>query len=398
MSMTYDIIKLNDILNIPKDRIFDFFKEYDGYYNESKKLKKQYNLSDSGFNIFSSISEVYHYENLHSDIVKLILDPETEGIGNSENIKLFVKLLNKIKPELNIEMGEEIVVKREGYHIDILVHDGKNAIIIENKINNATDQNNQIGRYYEKAIKTGYDVKAIVYLTLTPDKKLDEKKSIENSKTREKIKPLLIHVPVIDKDAEISFSDGFVKKCIECIGDSKWEELARVYYTQYYELIKSLGGNSMAQEFEQLAIKEIYADAKKLEMFCAFGDLWGKKNEVINEIVKKQLEDDLFELHPNTKSYMYRKIDDLVSLGYSLKDDSFGFIVTPGCKKKTPFGKNEHEKLSACFENLGDIFGEKYPWLEAEWVYKTVDFYKVRDFKAILQNFKLLEKSLKKQQ
>ena len=394
--MNYDLAHLKDILNISKDRVFGFFKEFDEFYKKSLEFKQKYGLTEgSGFNIFSSISNVYYRENLHSDIIRLILDPSTPKIGNRKNIKRFTDLLKNIHT-LEFELDKNITVEREKGRIDVLVHDDKNAIIIENKINNAPVLDDQIGRYYETVKKRNLDVKAIVYLTLTPDKKLDEKIAITDPKKREKIKPLIIPVSAVNENMDISFSEGFVKKCAEYC--SKDNELARVYYTQYNELLKSLGGDIMAMEFCKPTIKEIYSDEEKLATFKAFGELWKKKNEVIAEIIKELLKKNNFEEYPNDAT-IYRKIDDNISLGFYADSGyySFGYVRTPGGKKKE--FSEEKNVLRAFLESneLKKIFVKEPVIFEpGDWVYIFLDIDKIRDFKDIIDNFNILEKLLTK--
>jgi len=399
--MGYDFTGLNDILTISKDRVFGFFNEFDEFYRKSLKMKEEYNLAnDSNFNIFSSISDTYYKENLHSDIIRLILDPSTKEIGNPENIKLFIDLLNKIRTELKIkptnknkiELSDKINVTRERGRIDVLVHDGTNAIIIENKINNAVDGDNQLGNYYKKVSRIMHlPVKAIVYLTLTTKKELDIKKSISNPKEREKITPLIIPVSVIHEKSEISFSDGFINKCKE---HSNRNELSRVYYDQYYKLLKSLGGREMGMIQYKSTIKEIYADKEKLSKFMEFGDLWMNKENAIWEIIKELLADDRFIVYPDDYNYMYRKINDTVSLGYALNDNSFGFVRTPGCEIEK--FKEQSEILNNCLEDrkINIVFKDNID-LDPTWVYKYVNIDRIGDFGNIINNFHVLEELLK---
>jgi hypothetical protein len=366
------------------------------------ELKREYSpIDDTDFNIFSSISDVYHYENLHSHIIALILNPRTKKIGNEKNIALFIELLNKIKPELQIKFDGKICIEREEERIDVLIHDENSAIIIENKMNDAEDQENQISNYYEKVEKKmRKNVMAIIYLTLTSDKVIDEKKSIENNKYKGKIKNLFVPVYVINpKNMEHSFSEGFIKKCIECIEDTKENELARVYYTQYYELIKSLGGNSMKMAFYQGTLQEIYTDADKLAIFREFGDLWDNRAKVFAEMAKRLLvETSCFKEYPGKPDIVCRKINDTISLGYD-SNNAFGYIRTPECAE-ADFVKR-HEELSACFENkdLKDIFVNKNgkPECNGFWVYKQINVDKIADIITVIYNFNVFEKLLEKQ-
>jgi hypothetical protein len=389
MNMDYNFCQINSILDAPKNKIIEFLNEFDNFMHSSKELRKDYNIiNNSNFNIFSSISDIYYRENLHSDILRLILDPLTEKIGNPKNIQLFIKLLKKIKPELKIEIGKNISIERETGRIDILIYDEKNnAIIIENKINFADDQDDQLGRYFLTVTKKGLLVKAIVYITLIPEKLLDIEYSIRNEELRSKIKDIIIPVSVINKKNEISFSGDFINKCIL---HSK-NDISKVYYSEYNELITCLGGNCMTMDLDRDAIMEIYADKDKLSKFNMFGSLWDKREEVIKDIINDQLKENDFEIHPDDKkNTLYYKIDDDISLGYHLKDFSFGFVCTPGTKNLSK--KQEDLKIILDNKKLKNIFTKEPAESYGSWAWKTIDIDKIGNFENIITNFKLLEK------
>ena len=392
-TMSYNFEGMNNVLKMPKQKILAFFDEFIAYAQSLQKIIKDYNIvNNSNFNIFSSISDIYHRENFHSDIIKLILDPTTEKIGNSKNIELFVKLLKKIKPKLKIMVGKNISIEREKGRIDILLYDDKNnAIIIENKINFAEDQDDQLGRYYSTTIKKGLTVNAIVYLTLIPEKILDIEYSIKNKKLRDKIKDLIIPISVINKNKGINFSDDFIEKCLT----NSENIVSRVYYSEYNELIKHLGGTAMTMDLDRDAIKDIYTDREKLTKFNLFGSLWDKRWDVIKGIIKEQLEENDFQIHPDDKNTMYCKIDDIVSLGYHLKDLSFGFVYTPGTKK---FSKI-HDRLKSIVENkkLKNIFNKSSADSNDGWAWKDIDIDKIGNFENIIINFNMLRELYKEE-
>ena len=204
------------------------------YAEKIANLSKDYNLgSKKNFNIFTSISDIYKRENLHSDILSLILNPQTETIcdGSARNLRAFIGYIGK---ELNrkIELDfEKIEVERETNKIDILIYDkNKNCVFIENKINNAVDMKDQIGRYYGKLLQEKYSVYAIVYLTLSPLKKLDRDYSIKNKEKRKEIenRNILLELPVVNKKDERNFIDGVLN---ECINQSK-NNVSTVYLTE----------------------------------------------------------------------------------------------------------------------------------------------------------------------
>jgi len=130
-------------------------------------LVNQYNKSShqdgNKLNIFTLISDTYHKEDFHSDILNELI------IYDSNILYGLIDLINAVNPRVNLKKDDYKSYKsvREEGRIDILVTDSisKKAIIIENKINNAVDQPKQLLRYYKK-IKQDYKVDAIVYLSL----------------------------------------------------------------------------------------------------------------------------------------------------------------------------------------------------------------------------------------
>jgi uncharacterized protein YrzB (UPF0473 family) len=389
--MNYEFEQINDIINASKGKILELFEQFDTYIQSSQKLIKDYNIANnSNFNIFSSISDIYYRENFHSDIIKLILDPLTEKIGNEKNIQLFIKMLKKKNPALKILIGKNYIVEREKGRIDVLLYDeNNNAILVENKINFAGDQDDQLGRYYLKITNSGLTVNAIVYLTLTPDKILDIAYSIKNEELRRKIKDLIIPISVINKNKEINFSDDFIGECIKYSEN----DISKVYYSEYQELITHLGGNAMTMDLDRDAIKDIYTNKEKLVKFNLFGNLWDKRWNVINEIIKEQLKENDFQPHPDDKNTLFCKLDENVSLAYHLKDWSLGFTYTPEAKK---FSEVQND-LKNILDNkkLKDIFYKDPADSNEYWTWKTINIDKIGNFDNIITNFKILEELYK---
>ena len=141
-----------------------------------KSLCKEINVLKSSninntFNIFTEISDIYWRENLHSNILKIILDPNTPVISN-RNPKYLNLLITTFIGNVNIEFSSDMEVTIEeptdDGRIDIFIKNfsNNNVIIIENKINNATDMPNQLARYYEYIKKRKENLIAILYLPL----------------------------------------------------------------------------------------------------------------------------------------------------------------------------------------------------------------------------------------
>ena len=143
--------------------------------------------------------------------------------------------------------------KEKGY-IDILVLDegNKHCIIIENKINNASDTKNQLPKYYKYLKKKkGYDVDAVVYLPLCDYKTPNEESWEEDLKLKREVKQRLIILKAYNP-REINFIDSWVIPCsaksnnIHCISILK----------QYSKLIKHLKRETMSDELLNVLIEQ----------------------------------------------------------------------------------------------------------------------------------------------
>lgn len=163
-------------------------------FMENKKVKY-----DLGLNIFTIASSRYYLEDFHSDVLVSLL--ELNGAHKEGNIplRLFIDLLN-LKSKIPIEYMNysSCEILREEGRIDILIKDttSRRAIIIENKINDATDQPKQLIRYLNLVEDQNLIVDAIVYLTIDPFKKPDFIGwSLED---KQRVLKKLIHLPVED--------------------------------------------------------------------------------------------------------------------------------------------------------------------------------------------------------
>ena len=131
------------------------------YSDHKDDVIKQYDLTgEAKFNIFETISDLYTREKFHSDILFTILDSNTPEIGpiyNKEILEEFVKMVDdsfKFIVDDNVQVFKEksnVVwdgkYNKPGY-IDLLITNANNqAIIVENKIKDAPDMDNQLVRY-----------------------------------------------------------------------------------------------------------------------------------------------------------------------------------------------------------------------------------------------------------
>jgi hypothetical protein len=365
----YNFNVLENIINIPINQFNDFRENFQQYIADINKIKKNYNIVDNiNFNIFTSVSDKYHWENYHSDIIRYLLDSNTPKIGNNEFIKIFFGFIDKIEPKVKINLSGNIQVKREKYRIDIfLFDDKKNGVIIENKINGAIDQKDQLGGYYTKRLDEGYKIDTIIYLTLTPKKDIDIERSVLNESTRSKILKKLKKVSVINYKNEPSFAIDFIDKCVE-LSDN---DVQRVYLSEYSELVKYLGGTMMSNGIDKKVLIDIYGDKEKFNTFKIFADLWERKNGLLFEIIKEKLIEKLkFIEYPEKNSIVYKCVGNDIFIAL---DESFSFgFFSPKKKIKGDLRKELQKVFEEYFSN-DRFFCEGEIGNEDIWVYKNID-------------------------
>jgi hypothetical protein len=352
------------------------------FMDQLNQIRKDYRIDKNiGFNIFTSISDIYYRENFHSDIIKNILDPNTEEIGNLEFIKTFLKIL-KLENSIDIK---EIKISREKGHIDILIYDNRNAIIIENKINKAKDQPNQLARYFQY-VKTNrqLNVIAIIYLRIDPNKKVDFNFDSEFKEYRDEIERKTKYINVID--ISTSNTPQLIRDFFDQIILLKLNDLSKVYLEQYSNLLKHLGGSIMTSNVEKEIIKEIYSDKSKIAIVQDLVSIWNNKNKILGllilDLIKKQYPD--FLPHPDDENNtIIKKIDNDISIGID-KDLSYGFVYTNDRKKGIPSDKMNSLKNILNDEqfaiNSKDVENNNY-WV---WRYFKIDDY-IEDIQKIIE-------------
>ncbi len=204
--------------------------------------------SEVGFNVFTLTSDFYYRENFHSDIISAFLDPKAKHNEGNRFLDAFIDMLNMkirmINPEKLIRKDYYVnaSVEREKNKIDILISttliDKPHCIIIENKINNAPDMQNQIPRYYDIVCRNGFEVDAIVYLPLDIKKSVDKKSwRLTTDIEKQTLNELLINIPAYDSSIdEINLVSHWIEPLIDMTSNIDCISLLR----QYAKLIKSL--------------------------------------------------------------------------------------------------------------------------------------------------------------
>jgi hypothetical protein len=218
--MTIDeLIKSKDLENI--------LKSYDDAKLEKEKVS---------YNLFSLSSYNNQLENFHSDIIASLLNPKSLHGEKNKYLNLFLEFLNsEFNSGIILSDFENAIVSRETGRIDVWIRDeiSKKSIIIENKINNAPDMDEQVDRYFEYTKSAEYETISIIYLSLdglkfAPPSKDESQKLIKNIGAFNNQKNDLV--------------EGWLNSCLKLSSENQ-NSYSIIY--QYIKLLKQLANKNM---------------------------------------------------------------------------------------------------------------------------------------------------------
>ena len=277
--------KLFDLLN--NKQLISILKEQELVVTD----KAQY-----AFNIFTVSKLGTQLENFHSDILHHLLDPKGphgEGRVFLDEFLRFLRFLKKSPNSFQVDLEDfkNAEVDKELARLDISIIDkiSKKVIIVENKINNAPDQEDQLLRYYNWCIDQKLEVVGIVYLTLD-NLKFAPVTGIPES------------IPVCNIQAFSNRDANLVDSWLTpCIGLCKSND-ASSFLNQYKKLITYLAYNSM----EEKIMPVVYAVLNSGEQIERINKL-----KALSDAIPKYRTDELVheigEVYaPFKKSYRYR--------------------------------------------------------------------------------------------
>lgn len=260
-----------------------------------KKYDDLAEYSGEHYNVFDILG-VRSDELSHSSILTNLLDVKGKHGQKNVFLKLFINqikllfrdenrklILEDFKTNNSTATKEKHVGKvdydrEKGGRIDIVVNDGVNNIIIENKVY-AGDQPLQLVRYFE------FDKKApILYLTL------DGKEPSENSKGK-----LTIGTEYVC----ISYKDDIVKWLEKCIKEMVNKPIIRETLNQYLFLIKNLtnqsNNNKMSEEIRNLI------NVENVDLIIQLNN---ELRNIINEVRKRIFNCIDYQINLNHDSYI----------------------------------------------------------------------------------------------
>jgi hypothetical protein len=324
-------------------------------------IKEKYGISErETFNFFAAIDK-YWKEDFHEIVLSQILNPKTPEIGNIAHLHQFCDLLSKISGnDLPHKFNSGVIVETQfpveeqdgggkRGRIDILIYDNKNSIIIESKINNAPDQDNQLARYFEY-IENNFKKKviAIAYIRPAGDENkmpLLEGYSEKYADAARKVKKLLIPISVVNSQTQHDLCHGFLDGCC---GPEK-NQKAKVFIQQYSDLLKNLGGSRMLMGIEKDIFRNLFADAESIKKVAAIGEVWENRYLILGALINESLKELGFV--PDSERYTYKRITENIKLT---------FIFDPDWKKTEDcylfgFSYANDERITDC----EDILKEK---------------------------------------
>lgn len=305
------------------------------------------------FNIFTAISDAYYKENLHSDILALILNPHTEKIGNITYLKTFLEYTDGLfHTDLKQYFQDEnsVAVCREAGDTDILIHNGQYGIIIENKINKATDMPNQLCRYLNWAEQVKkLEVLQIFYIPFEKDKRPPIKDYdcgnkdyafCEKCKYRQIPDDIRKRLNEITKVLNIKHLAEILEKCALKADSIEYKaehyRTAKVFLEHYAKLILKTGGNM--SDNKAWLLNEIFNEIKsknisneEMNSIAEIAEKWSSREATLRQMLADKLcnSKGYAKLKFDQRGFVYRKqIDEVRSIDYYPGWGTFGLAFT----------------------------------------------------------------------
>lgn len=244
-------------------------------YGQAEKNRLDKVKQGECFNVFNTIGLRTEEVRLHSAFLAELLNPQgTHGLS-SLFLEAFFKLLGLPNDYLDVNnVSQDIkeryigpTTKKEGGRIDIIIEDGRHAIIIENKIY-AEDQKNQLLRYYNYGKAKYQDGFELIYLTL--DGHEPDECSLGNKR--------------FDSTC-LSYSCEIVKWLEECILIANQKPLVKSVIIQYKDLVKQITHTDMDTNYSEQLLNTML----KPENVIAVGEMLSVQYDWLDRIINKYI-------------------------------------------------------------------------------------------------------------
>ena len=365
-------------------------KEILNEFDHALEKRKEFEL---GFNIFSLVSDTYYRENFHSEIISALLDPDGKHQEKTIFLEVFLDFLINLGVGINktdyLTSKASVVNERSitgQRRIDILITAGNHAIIIENKIYDATDMNNQLVDYYKYCINNELNVDAILYLSLDGNKHPDWNKwSISDKKYFDGVKLKLIPLSAFDIKRPDRAIYSWLSKCAEHPGIS---DNSRFIIIQYSQLLKSLRGYIM----ETKTLEEYYEWISKNEGKLKEFEKWSYIHNNLTRYYPTKLKSLLDPINTNQQYYRYSKFYlDEVLIFDKIGDDDNHYL-------QVAFESNNYCEIKLMNISRNWVYDEKFKannqflklFQEGDnvWFFKQTEYNLIHDFNKLSDDIK----------
>lgn len=262
-----------------------FYSEMNNYnknaidiiYNlDTKNINKYYDVLNKRnnkleFNLFDVITDKWNKEKLHSELLKFFLN-------NYEDF--FYNFLDLIGIENKDDYSNAEIPEYEKNYIDISIIGNKKIIIIENKINWAKDQQEQLANYYKKVCGE-YEVEKIVYIAPSKYKEPEEHTFGFDEEIKNQIKNKYIKI--------ISF-DATDKDLVTCFEKSRYNlQNDKLFFMNHYiEILKRTGEGDMSEtelNFFNEILNRYKEDNQIFKKINYIGEMYNNLTKIQNDYI-----------------------------------------------------------------------------------------------------------------
>ena len=264
----------------------DHFYSLMDYYNKNvidiisnldvKNINKYYDVLNKRdnkleFNLFDVITHKWNKEKLHSELLKFFLN-------NYEDF--FYNFLDLIGIENKDDYSNAEIPEYEKNYIDISIIGNKKIIIIENKINWAKDQQEQLANYYKKVCGE-YEVEKIVYIAPSKYKEPEEHTFGFDNEIKNQVK---------DKYIKIISFDATDKDLVTCFEKSRYnfKDDKLFFMNHYIEILKRTGEGDMSEtelNFFNEILNKYKEDNQIFQKIKYIGEMYNNLAKIQNDYI-----------------------------------------------------------------------------------------------------------------
>ncbi|MBR5432939.1 MAG: PD-(D/E)XK nuclease family protein [Bacteroidales bacterium] len=284
--------ELEDLLNFSKE----FRKKKE---EEENKLPYHVNIID----------ELHINENGHSRVLTKLLQYKNE----KNEYEILQSLLDSVKQK-NPNFGEIKItnptITQEKERIDLWVRDDDYAIIFENKVYNAEDQDAQICRYIERTKEKKYKEEQIFVIYLSRDGKEPDSQSwgeykesfksrYINLSFRYDILPWLKSIVIPNVRQKDVFLSSALLQYVDYLEGNKMFRTGSIYYNMNMEL-----NNLIEEHYNTKDIDKLLIDKDNISLVVEqMNQLCNKKFEDLYDKWRTNTETDFKTLKPSQNGY-----------------------------------------------------------------------------------------------